>query len=208
MNLYILGAGGHGKVLADVALDSYKFENIYFLDDNKKVGSKVMNISVINCIDYKYIASLNTKENYFIVAFGNNIQRRNTQKILEELDVNIISLIHSKTSISKFSSIGKGSVICAGAILGPNTSVGEGSIINHSATIDHDCKLGDFIHICPNSSLAGNVKVDSLTILGIGTKVIENITIGKECVIGAASLIIKDIPHSKKAFGVPAKIIK
>ncbi len=207
MNLFILGAGGHGKVVAEIALNSYKFENIYFLDDNKKIGSTVLKFKIINCIDFDFIETLKNKDNYFIVAFGNCIQRRDTQNKLDELGMNIISLIHKKTSISEFSSIGKGSVICAGVILGPDTSIGIGSIINHSSTIDHDSNLGDFVHVCPNSSLAGSVNIGSLTVLGIGSKIIENISIGDECFIGGGSLIIRDIPKGKKAFGVPAKIL-
>ena len=69
MNPFILKFGGHGKVVAEITTNSYKFENIYFLDDNKKIGSKVLKFKIINCIDYQFIQTLKNKENYFIVLW-------------------------------------------------------------------------------------------------------------------------------------------
>ena len=207
MILYIIGAGGHGKVVAEVATLMGIFEEIFFLDDKKKEGSVILNYKVFKNVDFEYIKSIVNKNNYFFVAIGDCLKRKELQKKLLQIDANISTLVHPNSSISRFSIISPGSIICAGATLGPDSHIGQGAIVNHSSTIDHDCKIGQFTHICPHSSVSGGVEIGDLSVLGTGSRVIQNISVGENCNIGAGAVVLKDIPNNKKAFGIPAKII-
>ena len=205
MNLYIIGAGGHGKVVADLSRLLNIYENILFLDDNKEVGSYVMDFKIENKVDYEFIEKLNIEENIFFVAVGDPKVRKKIQNKLLNLDKNIATLIHPLTSISSSSEIGIGTVICAGAILGPNSIIGVGSIMNHSSTVDHDCIVGEYTHIAPHSSICGNVTFGELSQLGTGARVIEGKNVGRNSIIAAGSVVISDIPDNILAKGIPAK---
>ena len=205
MNLYIVGAGGHGKVVADLSRLLNNYDNIFFLDDNKKVGSYVLDYKIVNKVDYKYITKISNNENVFFVALGNCQIRKKIQNNLVNMDKNIATLIHPLTSISRFSKIGIGTLICAGAVLGPDSIIGDGCILNHSSTVDHDCIVGDFTHISPHSSISGNVTFGELSFLGSGARIIEGKSVGKNSIIGSGAVVISDIPDNKVAKGIPAK---
>ena len=205
MNLYIVGAGGHGKVVADLSRSLNVYNNILFLDDNKEKGTNVLDYKVENKVNFEYIKKLDNKENAFFVAIGDcQVRKRILEKLLN-LNKNIATLIHPLASISSFSKIGIGTVICAGAVLGPDSLIGIGSILNHSSTIDHDCIVGDYAHISPHSSISGNVTVGTLSLLGTGARIIEGNKVGENTIVAAGAVVISDIPDNKIARGIPAK---
>lgn len=202
-NLLIIGAGGHGKVVADIALKMNKWKNIFFLDDEKK--ESLMRIKVIG----KSEEVINYIENHdVIVAIGNNEIREEIQTKLEKLNATIPVLVHPGAYIGEEVVIGSGTVIMAGAVINPSTKIGKGCIINTGATVDHDNVIDDFVHISPGSHLAGYVRVAKGTWIGIGSCISNNICISKRCVIGAGSVVIKDIHESGTYVGVPVKKIK
>lgn len=205
MILYIIGAGGHGKVAADIAFSLNKYKEIIFLDDKKEIDSKVLNFKVLNKINFEEIKLLNNEETNFFVAIGDCQKRKLIQDQLIKNQINLTTLIHPFTSISIFSNIGIGSLVCPGSIVGPDTIIGKGVILNHSSTIDHDCIVEDYVHLCPHSSIAGNVTIGKLCTLGTGSRVIPEKKIGEQCFIGAGSVVLKDIPDGKTAVGIPAK---
>lgn len=196
MNIY--GASGHGKVIIDIA-KSNNMDIHQIFDDN-------INVDYLN--GKEVIHSLNTPflESETIIAIGNNKIRSNVVKSFK----GIISaaLIHRSAVISENSSVGKGTVVMANACVNSATKIGEHCIINTASTIDHDCVIGDFVHISPNASIAGNVEINEGTHVGIGAVIIPGIKIGKWATIGAGSVIIRDIPDYAVVVGNPGKIIK
>jgi len=205
MNLFIIGAGGHGKVVADISIKLNKFKNIAFLDDEKKIGSSIMKLKVEGKVDYDFIKSLNLEDNLFFVAIGNCEIRKKILNKLLSLKINIPILIHPNSSISKSSSIGIGTLVCAGAVIGPDSRIGKGAILNHLSVVDHDCNVGNYTHISPHSSISGNVRFGELSFLGPGARVVQGKKIGTNCIIGAGAVVLSDIPNNKTALGVPAK---
>ena len=95
-------------------------------------------------------------------------------------------------------------VVFAGAVINAFAKVGVGCIINSAAVVEHDCSIGDFTHICPNTALAGGVTVGSKSWIGIGSQVKQLVVIGSNCLIGAGSTVVKNIPDNVTAFGSPA----
>ena len=188
--IYIYGASGHGKVIADVAR-SAGFNEIIFLDDG---GELKFSPDLPKCP--------------VIIAIGDNKIRANLQKKVESAGFEVISLVHKTAVISPSAKIGKGTVIMPNALVNADAIIGDGVILNSACVIEHDCKIGKFAHISPNSALAGGVEVGEFTHIGIGSSIIQKIKIGKNSIIGAGSVVINEIDENCVAVGVPAKIIK
>lgn len=185
----IIGAGGHGKVVGEIALLN-EYKSIHFFDDKyKEIKDFPFNISgSINCLKN----NLNDYDKFF-VAIGNNVKRFEKFEWLKKQQVNIVSLLHPNSTISKFSYLGAGTCVMANAVVNPGSIIKEGVIINTSASIDHDCFIDDFAHISPNCSLSGNVKVGKFSHLGTGTSVHPGKFIGSNVKIGIGSKIFEDI---------------
>jgi sugar O-acyltransferase, sialic acid O-acetyltransferase NeuD family len=195
--LTIIGASGHGKVVADIAkLNGY--DEIVFLDDNETVKC---------CGNYPVVGSSSevvSHNNEVFVAIGNASIRK---KIMEQfLDKTFPVLIHPNTVIAEGVKIGKGTVIMAGVVVNADTVIGEGCIINTSSSVDHDCLVGDYVHVAVGSHLCGTVTVGNETWIGAGATVSNNINICDSCMVGAGSVVVKDIKEKGIYIGVPARL--
>lgn len=199
--LIIIGASGHGKVVADIAIKMGIWKEIYFLDDNESIKN-VMGIPVLGKCDdaEKYV------ETYCLfVAIGNNVTRERLQTRIESFGAEIPVLVHPSAVIGSNVCIGAGTAIMAGVIINSCTNIGHGCIINTSATLDHDNIIHDYVHISPGAHLAGNVHVGKRTWLGIGSIVSNNINICEDCIIGAGAVVVNDITQGGVYIGVPAR---
>jgi sugar O-acyltransferase (sialic acid O-acetyltransferase NeuD family) len=202
--ILILGAGGHGKVIAEVASLMGKWNEISFLDDNDEL--KVVNgHHVIGRIgDYKRF-----REAYdsFFVAIGNNKLRLKLINQLTEDGLYVPVLQHPFSFVSATSKIGKGTVIMAGAVINTNAIIGRGCIINTSSSIDHDCVLEDGVHISPGVHVGGTTVVGQNSWICIGACISNNISIGKNSIIAAGAAVVKDVEDNILVGGVPARKI-
>lgn len=201
--LLIIGASGHGKVVADIALKMNKWEEIRFLDDDENLKQS-LGIDIIGkSTDVKkYI-----NEYDVFVAIGDNSIRKNVQEEIKNLRANIPTLIHPSAIIGKDVNIEKGTVIMAGVIINPSTKIGEGCIINTGSTIDHDNMIGNYVHVSPGVNMAGAVGIGDEVWLGIGSIVINNVNITSKCNIGASGTVIEDINDSGVYVGTPLRRI-
>jgi len=191
--LAIIGAGGHGKVVGEIALLN-QYDTINFFDDRiNKIKNFPFNI--IGNLEFLK-KSLKNYDNFF-VAIGDNVTRCDKISWLQKEKKNIVSLIHPKSTVSQFSSIEAGSCVMANAVINAGTSIKKGVIINTSSSIDHDCSIKDYSHISPNCSLSGKVSVGKFTHLGTGTSVHPGINIGQNVKTGIGSKIYKDILDNK-----------
>tara|TARA_B110000483_G_scaffold83307_1_gene103402 strand:+ start:2091 stop:2690 length:600 start_codon:yes stop_codon:yes gene_type:complete len=185
----IIGAGGHGKVVGEIALLS-QYEIIDFFDD-KENEIKGFPFTISGSLDYLK-DHLKDYDAYF-VAIGENKIRSNIIAWLKKQKMNIVSLVHPRSTISKFSSLGIGTCVMANAVINPGVLIKEGVIINTSASVDHDCVIEDFVHISPNCSLSGSVKIGKFSHLGTGTSVHPGIYIGNNVKTAVGSKVFKDI---------------
>jgi len=187
-NIAIIGAGGHGKVVGEIALlNQYKVINFF---DDKVNDIKKFPFTISGSLDYLK-DHLKDYDAYFI-AIGENRIRFNIMEQLKK-KINIVSLVHPRSTISQFSSLGIGTCVMANAVINPGTLIKEGAIINTSASIDHDCIIEDFAHISPNCSLAGSVRVGKFSHLGTGTSVHPGIHIGNNVKTAVGSKVFKNI---------------
>ena len=195
--LTIIGASGHGKVVADIAkLNGY--DEIVFLDDNEDVEV---------CGRYPVVGTIAMVPNInsaIIVAIGNGSIRK---RIMERFSNKTFPvLIHPNAVIADGVKIGKGTVIMAGAVVNSDSEIGEGCIINTTSSVDHDCIVGDYVHVAVGAHLCGTVTVGSETWIGAGAIVSNNISIGAGCMVGAGSVVVKDITERGTYMGVPARL--
>ncbi|NLN49475.1 MAG: acetyltransferase [Clostridiales bacterium] len=199
--LIIIGASGHGKVVADIAIKMNKWQNIAFLDDDESIKTS-MGLEIIGKIADAFV--YNDKAEFF-VAIGNNATREKIQEklIVERLDV--VSLIHPSAIIGTGVEIGIGTAVMAGVVINCSTRVGKGCIINTSSSLDHDNVIEDYVHISPGVRSAGTVAIGKSTWVGIGSVIRNNVNICSGCIVGAGAVIVKDITEPGTYVGVPAR---
>ena len=203
--LLILGAGGHGKVVAETALMEKKWGNIAFLDDNEELRD-VIGIPVIG--RFNDFILFKDKYKYAFVAIGNNKLRMEWIERLSKAGFTIPTIIHPFSYVSEISNIGEGTIIMAGAVVHVNAVIGKGCIINTSSSVDHDCILEDGVHISPGAHIGGSVSIGKYTWVCIGSYIANNIKIGRNVIVAAGAAVIKDVPDNVMVAGVPAILKK
>lgn len=190
-NVVIIGAGGHGRVVADI-IDACGDRFIGFLDDNTSIMDSIGQIN-----DYKKFDA------EFIVAIGNSKIR---EKIANDLNCKWYTAIHPSAIVSKSVKIGEGTVVMPNVVINSNTVIGKHCIINSGAIVEHDNIIEDYAHISVGAKLGGTVHIGRSTWVGIGAVVKNNIMICSNTIIGAGAVVVKDIIDSKTYIGVPARV--
>ena len=198
----VIGASGHGKVVADIVRRSGD-TLLGFLDDNEALPPEIAGIPVLGKVA-NYAKYPNAS---FVIGIGNSTVR---EKIARQLDgVHWYTAIHPSAVISALDTrIGAGSVIMANAVINPSAHIGAHCIINTASVMEHDNHVGDFTHISVGAKLGGTVSIGSHTCIGIGATVSNNVSIYDHCMIGAGAVVIRDIKESGTYVGVPARKIK
>lgn len=202
-HLAILGASGHGKVVADAASLDANWETISFFDDAwPHVGAKMPWPVVGNTQDL-----LETLDQFHgvVIGIGDNAIRQQKHELLLKNKAKIVSIVHPQAYISRYAVIAPGCVVFAQAVININAYVGSNTIINTGATIDHDCHLCGYVHVSPGANLAGGVSVGKGSWMGIGSSVKQGVKIGSNVIVGAGSVVIEPIPDGQIVAGVPAK---
>ena len=195
--LIIIGAGGHGKVIADAALKN-GYTNICCVDDN--ATGDVMGFPIIGTT--ADVECLNDGNTDFVIGIGNNAIRKT---IAEIYNINWVSIVHPSAQIGFDVEIGKGTVVMANAVVNVCAKIGEHCIINTGAIVEHDNVIENYAHISPNVALGGTVRIGSLTHVGIGATVKNNTEICSDCTIGAGAVVIKSIKEPGTYVGVPIR---
>lgn len=199
-HVILIGAGGHGKVIADV-VSAAGDEVVGFLDDNlerKMCGS----YPVLGAVKDAHRFS----DCWFVISIGSNSVRR---KIAEALSsVHWYTAIHPSAVISPSAKIGEGTVVMPYAVINAEAEIGRHCIINTAAVVEHENQISDYVHISPRAALAGNVTVGEQSHIGIGACVCNNITICEGCTIGAGAAVVKDITQRGVYVGVPAGMLR
>ena len=193
--VYLYGASGHGMVIADMLLQN-GINEFAFIDDADKNGT----FFGFKCFKPSEISWQALDK--AIISIGSNSIR---MKVASTITVPFLSLMHPRAISAVDVSIGKGTVVMAGAIVNPGSVVGDHVIINTGAVVDHECKLQDYVHISPNVTLCGNVTVEKLAWVGAGAIVLPGVKIGAGAIVGAGSVVTKDVKPGEKMVGVPAK---
>ncbi len=187
---YIYGAGGHGIVVAELAIDS-GITPVGFLDDDEaKWGTRLLDMPVLGGADTL------RKGDLVALGIGINTLRKKVSERCRAIGAELPAVISTRAAVSRSARISPGAVVMAGAVVNALAVIGTGAILNTGCTVDHECAIGDWAHIAPGANLAGNVRVGEGTLVGIGSAVIPGIVIGPHLIIKAGSVITKDVPGS------------
>jgi len=204
--LIILGAGGIAIVAADIAR-CQGCDIVGFLDDDPaKNGTLLCGAPVLG--GFSLLPGLRESAVQVIVAFSNSHGRLDAAQCALSYAFSLATLIHPSAVISQYACVEQGTIIMPGVIVNAGAIIGGNCILNTAASIDHECRIGDGVHIGPGARLSGLVTVGNASWIGIGCVIRESIHIGTDVLLGAGSLVLKDIPDGVVAYGSPAKVIR
>lgn len=204
-NLLILGAGGHGKVIADIASQLGKWNKIAFADDRIDINT-ILNFPIVSSMG-EYEKVIDQYDEAFIAIGNNKIRMQWINKLISR-EVRIAKIIHPSSVISEFSEIGEGTVVMPGTIVNADTSIGRGVILNTSSSIDHDCRIEDGVHISPGVHICGTVIIGRCSWICTASSIINNVKIGVNVKVAAGSTVLCNVPSNVMVAGTPAVIKK
>jgi UDP-perosamine 4-acetyltransferase len=206
MTLVVLGAGGHGRVVAETARLA-GFTVTGFLDEDPAlVGQVRLGIPILGntaSLDDENVSCENLG-----LGIGRNSIRLDLARRFQTRRWSLPSITHPHASCSPSATLGAGVVLMANATVQTACRIGTAVIINTNASVDHDCVLADGVHIGPGAHLAGTVTVGENTHIGIGATVIEGVRIGANCLIAAGAVVVGDVSDGQRVAGVPARPMK
>jgi sugar O-acyltransferase (sialic acid O-acetyltransferase NeuD family) len=202
--LYVFGAGGHGKVVAEAVLRANPAELRGFLDDDpRKRGSEVLGRPVVG--DLESWASLET-DAVLALGVGANPSRLRALRRARERGIPLATVVHPSAVVSTGVAIGEGSYVGPGAVIHVEARLGAACIVNSLALVEHDCVLGDGVHVSPQAALGGGVQLGEGVHLGLGAVVLPGLVVGAAAVIGAGSVVTRSVAAGEVVWGSPARV--
>jgi sugar O-acyltransferase (sialic acid O-acetyltransferase NeuD family) len=198
--IYVVGAGGHGKVAVRAAQLCEIHVVGVFDDDPTKVGRDVCGVPVMGYVRWLSLhRPLPT-----LIAIGDNARRLS---LANELKMSWATLVHPAAMVDSYAQIGAGALILAGAVVQVDATIGDHAVVNDNATVEHDCYVGPGAHVSCNACLAGAARVGKGAMVGAGAVILPNVHVGDFATIGAGAVVTRDVPSYATAVGVPARIL-
>ncbi len=201
--LIIIGAGGHGRVCAEVAKAS-GFSVVGFCDAAKDVGATVNEIPIVASGPSDLPARYPPSEIGLFIAIGDNDRRAGLSAEAADLGYHLPVLVHPSAIVSETATVAGGTVLMPAVVINANSRIGRGCIVNTAATLDHDNALEDFVQISPGVHSAGTVNYGARAFVGTGAAIIPGISIGVGAVVGAGSTVVRNVGDGERVVGVPA----
>ena len=208
MQVVIIGAGGHGKVVLDILRAAGQHEAVGFIDSfANRAGTSFAGLKIFGPANM--LPKLRQQGiRGAIVAIGDCRARQMYAKLLVEQGFELANAIHPTASISPSATVGRNVVVAALAAVSTEARLADSVILNTSCVVDHECELGDAVHVCPGAHLAGRVRVGAGAWIGLGANVIQCMSVGEHATVGAGAVVIQDVPAYATVVGVPARVIK
>jgi len=209
MRVLIIGAGGHGQVVADILLQmrdtGEDVQPIGFIDENPALtGMEYLDLPVLgteSCLS-------SITHDAVIIAIGDNQTRKGRFANLRELGESFAIARHPRAIIAPDVVIGPGCMIMAGVVINSGSIINENVILNTACTVDHHSEILAHAHVAPGCHLGGQVLVQEGALIGIGSTVMPRQKIGPWSIVGAGSLVHADVPENATVVGVPARMLK
>ena len=201
--LIFIGGGGHCKSVIEAA-ESAGYRILGVLDLPEKVGKEILSAKVIGT-DEDIPTYVDKAEFVVTVGFINNPATRiKLYNKVKEAGGRLATIIASTAYVSKYASIGEGTVVMHHAFINAGAQVGKNVIINTFANIEHDAVVGDQCHIATGTMVNGDCKVGNNVFIGSQSVLSNGIVVGDDIVVGAGSLVRKSIQKKGTYFGNPA----
>lgn len=208
MRVLVIGAGGHGQVVADILMTASRqgadeYPCGYLDHDENLWGSVLTKLPVLGSIDERDKFA----HDALIIGIGDNITRRRLFALLSRSSERFATARHPSAVLSSNCVIRHGTVVCAGVIVNTGACVGSNVILNTGSSIDHHAVIGDHAHIAPGARLAGDVTIGQGTLVGIGAVVLPGRRVGAWSVVAAGAVVTRDVPDGVMAIGSPARVL-
>jgi sugar O-acyltransferase (sialic acid O-acetyltransferase NeuD family) len=205
VRIAVLGAGGHGKVVADAAMAIQGSSVVGFLDDDPTLaGRTFLGLRVLGPISLWQELDIDA----VVPAIGENRARREVVIRERARNATLATIVHPAAVVSRRANVGIGTTVLAGAIINADAQVGENVIVNTGAIVEHDCIIDSHVHIAPGCCLAGAARVGEGSLLGIGSRILPGLNVGRWCVVGAGAVVIRDVKDNTTVAGVPARTLR
>jgi len=204
--IFVYGAGGHGKVVADLLVSRGEKEFVGFVDDREELwGAKVMGFTVLGGGQWLQWEAGSARI-AVALGVGDNASRHWIAESCACWGAEILTVVHPRAAVSRAARVGRGSVVMANASVNVNAVVGGGVIVNSGAVVEHDVEVGEYAHVAPNAAMGGGSSLGAFSHLGIGASVLPCVHIGAHSVVGAGAVVVKNLPDEVVAIGIPARI--
>jgi sugar O-acyltransferase (sialic acid O-acetyltransferase NeuD family) len=198
--VYIIGAGGHGKVAVRAAQANGNRVAALFDDNPLLRGREVFGSPIVGNVPS--ISAFPTRPT--LIAIGDNARRL---AIAGQLSMQWLTLVHPAAMVDASARLGHGALVLAGAVVQVDAMIGEHAIVNNNATVEHDCHVGVGAHVSTNACLAGGARIGRRTLVGAGAIVLPGIHVGDFVTIGAGAVVTRNLPDNVTVVGVPARIL-
>jgi sugar O-acyltransferase (sialic acid O-acetyltransferase NeuD family) len=206
MDIVIIGAGGHARVVADAARAAgFRLKGIVDINYRGQV-EEILGCQVVGGPDL--LNEFEPGKTAVAVAIGDCSQRADEYARVRDMGFCLPPVIHPTAMISPYARIGDGCFVNTGAVINAEAEIGENTIINSAAIIEHEVIIGKHCHICPGVKIGGRTAIGDHVFIGIGSSVIDYIKIGHDVIVGAGSVITKDVDPETTVVGAPGKRIK
>jgi sugar O-acyltransferase (sialic acid O-acetyltransferase NeuD family) len=202
--LAVYGAGGHGKVVADVARCAGLAVELFVDDVEELDGATVAGIPVMTWAGF---VAQRRQLRAFALGVGDNAARERCARRLADAGLSLPPLVHPRAAVAASARLGAGTVVMAGACVNPDAVLGPGCIVNTGAVIEHDCVLGAFVHVSPSAALGGGVRLGARAHVGLGAVVLPLVTVGADVRVGAGAVVRAPVPDGQTVVGVPARLL-
>lgn len=204
--IFVYGAGGHGKVVADLLVSRGEKEFAGFVDDREELwGAKVMGFTVLG--GGKWLQwEAGSARIAIALGVGDNASRHWIAESCAYWGAEVLTVVHPRAAVSRAARVGRGSVVMANASVNVDAVVGDGVIVNSGAVVEHDVEVGEYAHVAPNAAMGGGSSLGAFSLLGIGASVLPCVHIGAHSVVGAGAVVVKNLPDEVVAIGIPARI--
>jgi sugar O-acyltransferase (sialic acid O-acetyltransferase NeuD family) len=208
VRVLIIGAGGHGQVVADVLLSALSIgsgiQPVGFLDDEESLRHQWrLGLPVLGSFD----EHRRFDHDALIVALGDNSARASQFEYLLACGERFAIAQHPSAVLSANCEVGQGSMVCAGVVVSTGAIIGSNVILNTSCSVDHHNVIGDHVHIAPGARLGGHVTIGQGTLIGIGATVLPGCRVGSWSIVGAGAVVTEDLSDGIVAVGSPARTV-